>query len=176
MRKSLLLGLALIIGLAVVARPRDAEACGGPIISDEAAVAILVVAGAYAGTTVGMAAYDITADNPSRRYGVIEAAVHTPLALAFGAGLVSELSNEYGDRDAQLWLGAFTAIHASLAVHGMYTAGKSRPKRALDSAPPAPVHGPPGMVNLGGVRANVTLTPVSDGRSLGGGLGLVGSF
>jgi hypothetical protein len=181
MRTSIVLAFALVVGLVIAARPRAAEACGGPIVSEEAAVAILVVAGAYAGTTIGMGVYDLTADNPSRGYGVAEAVVHTPIALAFGAGFISEVSNQYEGKnhDSAIWLGAFTALHGTLAIHGMYTAGKYRkPKapRTIDGAPPSPLYGPPGMVNLGSMRANVTLTPVTDGRTIGGGLGLAGTF
>ncbi|KAB2888598.1 MAG: hypothetical protein F9K40_20370 [Kofleriaceae bacterium] len=128
-----------------------------------------------------MGVYDLTADDPSRGYGIAEAVVHTPIALAWGAAFIDDVrgpKNEWDDDNSEIWLGAMTALHATLAIHGMYTAGKTRPakRRALDAAPPPPTYGPPGMVNVGGVRANVTLTPVSDGRSVGGGLGLVGAF
>lgn len=179
MRKSLVLAIAVVIGLVIAARPREAKACGGPIVSGEVVAAALVITGAYAGTTLGMGIYDLTGDDPSRGYGVAEAVIHTPLALAFGAGFISELGNEYADSDSKIALGAFTALHATLAIHGMYTASKYRkPKQSEKDkrlAPP-PTYGPPSMVNLGPVSANVTLTPVSDGRSLGGGLGLAGTF
>ena len=170
----LLLSLALLVGLVVMARPREAHACGGPTFSEGEIAAAVVVAGAYTGTTIGMGIHDLTSDDPSRGYGVAEAVVHTPIALLFGAALVDELSRDYSD-DKQLWLGAFTALHATLAIHGIYTAARTRPRRSHAPAP-TPLLGPPGSVNLGPVRGNVTLTPVSDGRAVGGGLGFVGSF
>lgn len=184
MRKSLILAIALVVGLIIAARPREAKACGGPLVSDEVVVAALVVTGAYAGTTIGMGIYDLTADDPSKGYGIAEAVVHTPIALAFGAAFIGDITkpadpyyDQYDDDNSELWLGAFTALHATLAIHGMYTAGKHRkPKARRDSIEPPPVYGPPGMVKIGSVRADVTLTPVSDGKSIGGGLGLAGTF
>lgn len=180
MRKSLVLAVALVVGIAIAARPSDAEACGGPIVSGEVVAAALVITGAYVGTTGGMAYHDLTADDPSRGYGVAEAVIHTPIAIAFGAAFVSDISqpyDEYDNDDSEIWLGAFTALHATLAIHGMYTAGKHRkPKQRKDSIAPPPAYGPPGMVNVGPVRASVSLTPVSDGRSIGGGLGFAGTF
>lgn len=175
MRKSFVLAIAVIVGLVIAARPREATACGGPIVSGEVVAAALVITGAYAGTTIGMGVYDLTGDDPSRGYGIAEAVIHTPIAVAFGAGFISELGNEYADSDSKIALGAFTALHATLAIHGMYTAGKYRKPKQKDLGPP-PTYGPPSMVNLGPVSADVTLTPVSDGRSLGGGLGLAGTF
>jgi hypothetical protein len=184
MRKSLVLSIAVIVGLVIAARPREAKACGSAVDGDIVAAA-LVITGAYAGTTIGMGVYDLTADDPSRGYGVAEALIHTPIALAFGAALIDDLQQPdyddpyYQDNDnSEIWLGAFTALHATLAIHGMYTASKHRaPKsRAKDIAPPPPAYGPPGMVKLGSVRADVTLTPVSSGRSVGGGIGLAGTF
>ena len=177
MRKSLVLAIAVVVGLVIAARPRDARACGGPVVDGEVVAAVLVVTGAYAGTTIGMAYHDLSSDDPSRGYGVAEAVIHTPIALGFGAAFIEDVSNKWeGDNDnSEIWLGAFTALHATLAIHGMYTAGKYRKPRApkspkgMEPTPRAPLYGPPSMVNVGSVRANVTLTPVSDGRTIGAG-------
>jgi hypothetical protein len=185
MRKSLVISIAVVVGLAIAARPREAKACGSVDGEGDLIAAALVITGAYAGTTIGMGVHDLTSDNPSVGYGVAEALINTPLALAFGAALIDDLNQPdyddpyYQDNDhSEIWLGAFTALHATLAIHGMYTVGKTRrPKtRAQDIAPPPPVYGPPGMVKFGSVRADVTLTPVSSGRSIGGGVGLAGTF
>jgi hypothetical protein len=179
MRKSVVLSIAVVVGRVVDARPREAKACGAAI-DDEIVVAALVVTGAYAGTTIGMGIHDMSSNNPSVGYGVAEALIHTPIALAFGAAFLDDVGsrNEYDHDNSEIWLGAFTALHATLAIHGMYTAGKKRPpkSRTNDLAPPPPVYGPPGMVKIGSVRADVTLTPVSSGRSVGGGIGLAGTF
>lgn len=179
MRKSLVLAIAVVVGLAIAARPREAKACGG-VVSDEVVVGALVVAGAYAGTTAGMGIYDLTAEDPSRGYGVTEAVIHTPIALLWGAAFLDDVGqprNEWDDDNSEIWLGVMTGLHATLAIHGMYTAGKSRPpKRKSKDVLPPPTYGPPGMVRVGSVRANVSLTPVTDGRNIGGGLGLAGTF
>jgi hypothetical protein len=184
MRKSVVLSIAVIVGLAIAARPREAKACGG-VVSGDVVAAALVVTGAYAGTTIGMGIHDLTSDNPSVGYGVAEGLIHTPIALAFGAAFIDDISqpedpyyDQYDDDNSEIWLGAFTALHATLAIHGWYTATKHRTprSRAKDLAPPPPVYGPPGMVKIGSVRADVTLTPVSSGRSVGGGIGLAGTF
>ncbi len=151
--------LVAAVSLLLAAVPREAAADGSHI-PDEAITAGWVLAGVYACTTVGMGVYDVAAGDPSARYGKIEAAVHTPLAIVFAAGTISMASEwRAGDPDNStiFVLGGLAAVHAALAVHGFYTAGKRRP--------PAPVDGP-----------RVTVTPVSDGRSLGGGLGVVGTF
>jgi hypothetical protein len=177
MRKLVLVAIAVVVGLVIAARPRDAKACGGLVAGDEGAV--LVVAGAWAGLTLPMAAYDLGADDPGQGYGVAEALVHTPLALASGVGFLSTMSDDYHGPELQVWLGGLTALHTTLAIHGWHTAGKYRKPKApkgVEPMPRKPKYGPPSMVSVGGVRANVTLTPVSDGRTVGGGLGLAGTF
>jgi hypothetical protein len=154
MRKRVVLTVAIVVGLAIAARPREAKA-GGDLAPDEGA--ILVVA--WAGLTLPMGAYDLGADDPSRGYGVAEALVHTPLALGFGGLFLTTMRDDYHGPRLQVWLGGLTALHTTLAIHGWHTAGKYRKPK-----------------DVGGVRANVTLTPVSDGRSIGGGLGLAGTF
>ncbi len=152
MRKRLVLAIAVVVGLAIAARPRDAKACGGLGAGDEGA--ILIVAGAWAGLTLPMVAHDLGADDPSQGYGVAEALVHTPLALGFGALFLTTMRDDYHGPQAQIWLGGLTALHTTLAIHGWHTAGKYRKPK----------------------RANVTLTPVTDGHVIGGGLGLAGTF
>jgi hypothetical protein len=179
MRKRLLLGVTLLVGLVLLGRPGEARACGG-VASDELVVAVLVVGGTYAGSTIYFGVHDLTVDEPSVGYGVAEAVVNTPLALLWGAAFLDELEDhgEYDNNDGVVWLGAFTALHTTLAVHGMYTAGKRRPpKRQQDLAPPrAPNFGPPGTVQIGRVRGSVLAGPVSDGRSVAPGRGFAGSF
>lgn len=177
MRKRLLLGLVFLVGVVVAGRPREAKA-GEPVIDGggRTIAAVLLVGG----TTVSMGIYDLSADDPSRGYGITEAVIHTPIALVWGAAMIDDLdfNNHWDNGGGKILLPVMAGLNATLAIHGMYTAAKSRPskKRALGAMLPRPSYGRPGMVNVGSVRANMTLTPVSDGRSLGGGLGLAGTF
>lgn len=154
--------IAVLIGAVVVGRPRQARAEERLVDGTNAEIAGMVFA---ATATIGMGIYDLAADDPSRTYGVVEAAVHTPIALVWTAAMIDDLdfNNHWDNGGGKVALPVLAGLNATLAIHGIYTACKSRPSRTE-------------MIEVGSVRANVTLTPVSDGRSFGGGLGLAGTF
>lgn len=173
MRKPAVLIVLVVLAL-LGARPRRAAACGdatGAIMTE-----LVVIGGVYTVGTLGFTVHDLAASERSAGYGAAEMLVNAPLTAIFGAVLLDELSPAEGqsiDRNAALAFGALTALHAVLTVNGYRAAARHPlPRRGRPRAPETA----PGAVRLGSARATLGPTPVSDGRALGAGLGLVGSF
>src|SRR5688572_19685068 len=114
---ALLVAAVLALGLASA---RKAEACGGPILSDEAVTALLVVGGTYAGVTIGMGIKDIATDNHSMGYGIAETVIHAPIAMLWGSALMADINDPYDDGDVSTGLVIMTGLHGALAAHGIY--------------------------------------------------------
>lgn len=175
MKKAVLvLGLVLALALGTAKR---AEACGGGGANyDGLIAAVVVVGGTYVGVTAGMGIKDLASDNHSLGYGIAESVIHTPLALAWGAAALNELSvdPQYGERHVT-GFAIMTALHTALAAHGIYTIVKrarARTGSGERGAPSQKLQGPPGMFTVGPVTAVVTPTPMANGA----GLGLSGAF
>jgi hypothetical protein len=107
---------------------------------------LIVGGGAYAAATVGFGVADLNGKDHGPTYGLAEAVIHAPIALGFGGALVGELRSDSSvNRGNQVALGVFTALHATLAIHGVYTlvtasAREEREKAARHAArrPPRP--------------------------------------
>lgn len=169
--KNILLVVGLVLAMAVGSAKR-AEACGGGGNYDGLIAAALVVGGTYAGVTVGMGIKDLSSDDHSVGYGVAEALIHTPIALAWGAGTLDDAQNSGGVEPGFVIM---TALHTALAAHGIYTIVKDRPSKKRDDRnriQPRPYQGPPGAFQVGRLTASVTPAPMQNGA----GLGLTGSF
>jgi hypothetical protein len=169
--KNIVLVLGIVVAIAVGA-PKRAEACGSGGNYDGLIAAALVVGGTYVGVTGTMAIKDLATDNHSMGYGIAETVIHTPIALAWGAGLYAEATSEYGGNYTGLAI--MTGLHTALAVHGIYTIVKKarQPKKESGVQQPRRYQGPPGMFSVGRVSATVAPTPMQNGA----GVGFAGSF
>jgi hypothetical protein len=171
--KNIVLVLAVVLAVAVGA-PKRAEACGGGGGDyDGLIAAALVVGGTYVGVTGTMAIKDIASDDHSMGYGIAEAVIHTPIALAWAGAAWQDSHSEYGSNNPTGFL-IMTGLHTALAAHGIYTIVKKarEPKKERGGQQPRRYQGPPGMISVGRVSATVAPTPMQNGA----GLGFAGSF
>ena len=163
---SILIGALVLVG---VLHTRRAEACGegggGPSVGG-----LLVVGGLYAGATIGFAVHDVRHSDHSVTYGVGETLFNAPLAAAWTAGAIADARDLYSDHQGAKTMAVFAGIHTLLAVHGVYTIVKA--SRRKNEPAPRRYDGPPGMMNVGPVKAVVSPAPIANG----GGIGLSGTF
>jgi hypothetical protein len=143
--------LLVVIGslvVAVAAAPREARADD----TSEAIVTGLTVISVGTPTAIGFGIASLAISDPGRVYGAAEALVTLPQAAFYGWLAVG---SDF-DRDNRMFYGAYAVAHSALAVHGLYTLFKPR-SRQSDAM-------------------RIVPTAVSDGRELGAGFGLVGTF
>ena len=168
--------LALLIGSLILlgAGARRAEACGGGGSNDGLGmlyVGVAVVGGAYVSSTIAFGVADVTDDDHSIAYGVLETTVNAGYATATGAIAVDAATN-HGNWGIPA---ALTALHIGLAAHGIYAIVKranKRPPPPDRAPPPVDYDGPPGNFQVGPVSAVVTPAAIRDGA----GIGLAGTF
>jgi hypothetical protein len=158
--KLALLAAAAVLAVAALPSTAHAEESDldgyGPIFA--AAGALYVV------PTATFLVIDIkdlaTGHERSVPYGLTETSFNGVAAALFFYTAAHEYPD--GARTDELLLGG---MHAALAVHGIYTIVQS-----VRHEPAAP------MLRVGSARANVTLAPISDGKTTHTGLAMVGTF
>ena len=168
---TLALAFLVVLGLAST---RRAEACGGGGPSGDAVGAIIVVGGAYVGTTLAFGVKDLVGSEHSTAYGIGEIAFNAPFTALWGAAFIeSATNNNTYDNDLTKTSAVFTAIHGGLLAHGIYTVVKNR-RKSNEKKLQQPIYhyGPPGSVQVRGVTAVVTPAPMANGA----GIGLSGTF
>ena len=114
--------LLVLVTLAILsfANTRRAEACGGGGGFGDGLAAVIIVGGAtYGAATIGFGVADLVGKDHGPTYGLAEALIHTPIAIGFGSAFVNDLRSD--NPDGRVALGAFTALHTALAIHGVYT-------------------------------------------------------
>ena len=124
---------------------------------------------------------------PTAGYGVAEALFSTPALILNTALAVSVLEDEYEDGGIKLLAVGFAALPALTFVHGVKWAVKGKRKQRVQ---PQEIHmGPPGLhpasANPIGAFAEseerqfqmqLATMPVTDGKSIGAGVGVLGRF
>lgn len=125
---------------------------------------------------------------PSAGYGVAEALFSAPALIVNSALAASILGDESADGGAKLLAVGFAAIPALTFVHGVKWAVKGKRRRPV--RPEAIYMGPPGLhpttANPAAALATssgpsplqlqLAAMPVSDGKSIGAGVGVLGRF
>ena len=114
---------------------------------------------------LGLGIYDLTAERPSRAYGVAEVLLTAPQVVIGGFATLALLDD--GDNEpglTALVATVYFALPTALMIHGIVTA--SRPERAP----------PPNVGAIGSVKAVILPTMVSDGGNVAPGLGVAARF
>lgn len=137
------LATALVIAAFVVAAPRPAHAdCrGNPCPAWLDAMGYTLLTGIVAGYGYGTGTFiyrDLNEQQQSLNYGMAEASANTLLASVFAAGTID--SARKGSGTVIAW-GAMTALHTSLAVHGIWRVSQNANDIRVPALPAAWIGG-----------------------------------